>query len=265
MFYAIALRFTWNPVNGIDLGFFKIHFYSLMFVIAFSIGYYLMNAMFKREGVAKEKLDSLIVYAIVSILIGARLGHVIFYQTELFREDFLSVFLPIRTVPNFEFTGFRGLASHGATIAIIIALYLFNKKILKKGWLWILDRAVVVCSPGAALVRIGNFLNSEMIGKPNPDGNLAVRFVQNTADLSSSEVRARTGISNLDKAYQALKDQQYADVIESIPYRYPGQLMESFGYVFVFLILYFLYWKTDAREKPGFLFGLFLLCLWVCV
>ena len=257
---TFALKFTWNPTNGIDLGFFKIHFYSLMFVVAFALGYYLMKPIFKREELPQEKLDSLFIYAIVSILIGARLGHVIFYQPELFREDFISVFLPIRTVPEFEFTGFRGLASHGAAIVTIIGMYIYNKKILKKAWLWILDRVVITMASGAVFVRLGNFLNSEMVGY-DTDSALGVRFVQNTDDLHPSTVKAETGINNLDKAYQALKDPQYADIIEGIPYRYPGQLMEAFGYVFVFLILYFLYWKTNARKKTGFLFGLFLLLL----
>ena len=257
----LALEFTWNPINGLDLGFFKIHFYSLMFVVAFGLGYYLMKPIFKREGLPQEKLDSLFIYAILSILICARLGHVIFYQPELFKEDFISVFLPIRTVPEFEFTGFRGLASHGAAIATIIGMYLYKKKYLQKSWLWILDRVVITMASGAVFVRLGNFLNSEMVGKENPDGNLAIRFIQNTDDLSQGLVKSKTGIDNMDKAYQALKDPQFADVIASVPYRYPGQLMEAFGYVFVFIILYLLYWKTDARKKPGFLFGLFLLLL----
>ena len=79
-----------------------------------------------------EKLDSLFVYTILGTMIGARLGHVIFYQAELFREDFFSVFLPFKFRGGFEFTGFRGLASHGATIGMIVSMYLYNKKVLKK-------------------------------------------------------------------------------------------------------------------------------------
>ena len=79
----IALKFTWNPLTGIDLGFITIHFYSLMFVVAFSLGYYLTKKVYNNEKVPLEKLDSLFMYAVVSILLGARLGHVLFYQTEL--------------------------------------------------------------------------------------------------------------------------------------------------------------------------------------
>ncbi|WP_405211804.1 prolipoprotein diacylglyceryl transferase [Dokdonia sp. Asnod2-E02] len=254
-----ALKFTWNPVSGLDLGFITIHFYSLMFVVAFSLGFYLMKKMFQREEVAIEKLDSLFIYAVVSILLGARLGHVFFYQTELLWEDPLSVILPFRFVPEFEFTGFRGLASHGAAIATIFGLYLYNKKILHKSVLWILDRVVITCASGAIFVRIGNFLNSEMVGKIT-DSPLGIQFVQD--EISERRAVSLTNIQNPKKAYQALtEDPQFAEIISSIPYRYPGQLMEAFGYVFVFIILYLLYWKTEARKKPGFLFGLFLLLL----
>lgn len=259
MSIALPLKITWNPVSGIDLGFLTIHFYSLMFVVAFSLGFYLMKKMFLREGISLEKLDSLIIYAIVSILLGARLGHVIFYQTELLWEDPLSVLLPFRFVPTFEFTGFRGLASHGAAIATIFGMWLFNKKILHKSVLWILDRVVITCASGAIFVRIGNFLNSEMVGKVT-DSPIGMKFVQD--EISEPRAMQLTKMPSAKKAYQALtNNEQYADIINGIPYRYPGQLMESFGYVFVFLILFFLYWKTDARKKPGLLFGLFLLLL----
>ena len=102
------LSFTWNPSEGLDLGFYTLHYYSLMFVISFVLGWFIMKAIYKREGIPLEKLDSLFIYMVLAILIGARLGHVIFYQSELFLEDPLSVFLPFETVPEFKFTGFRG-------------------------------------------------------------------------------------------------------------------------------------------------------------
>ena len=254
-----ALKFTWNPISGIDLGFITIHFYSLMFVIAFGLGYYLMKPIFKRESVPQEKLDSLFMYAVISILVGARLGHVIFYEPERFSKDFFSVFLPFSFVPEFEFTGFRGLASHGAAIVTIIGMYLYNKKVLQKSWLWILDRVVIPVASGAIFVRIGNFLNSEMVGDTT-DGPLGIQFVQH--EIREGQAIATTGIRDGQEAYQALTtNPEYASIIEGLPYRYPGQLMESFGYIFVFLIIWGLYWKTDFRKKPGFIFGAFLLLL----
>lgn len=255
----LALKFTWNPISGIDLGFITIHFYSLMFVVAFSLGYYLMKSIFKREGVGQEKLDSLFIYAVVSILLGARLGHVIFYEPTLFKTDFFSVFLPFRFVPEFEFTGFRGLASHGAAIVTLIGMYIYNKKILQKSWLWILDRVVVPVASGAVFVRLGNFLNSEMVGDKT-DSPIGIRFIQH--EISENEAIAKTGIRSGNKAYRELTtNPQFTELIDSLSYRYPGQLMEAFGYVFVFLILLALYWKTELRKKPGFIFGSFLLLL----
>ncbi len=255
----LALKFTWNPVSGIDLGFLTLHFYSLMFVVAFSLGYYLMKKIYINEEIPQEKLDSIFIYAVVSILIGARLGHVLFYQTELLWQDPLSVFLPFRFVPDFEFTGFRGLASHGAVIVGIYGMYRYSKKVVKKSVLWTLDRVAIPVSLGAMFVRIGNFFNSEMVGKVT-DSPIGIQFVQD--EISERRAVSLTNIKNPKKAYQALtEDSQFAEIIAEIPYRYPGQLMEATGYIFVFLTVLTLYWKTDARKKPGLLFGVFLLLL----
>ena len=223
------LQIVWEPASdGIRLfRDFKIHYYSLMWMIAFIFGLQIMKKIYKNEGESESKMDSLFMHSVLGIMIGARLGHVIFYQSELFREDFFSVFLPFKFSGGFEFTGFRGLASHGAAIGMIISMYIYNKKILKKSVLWILDRVVIPCALGAIFIRIGNFFNSEMIGKPaSEDLPWAIIF----------------------------KD------MDSIP-RHPGQLYEAFGYIFVFLILFLLYWKTNKRQQEGFLFGLFLLLL----
>ena len=120
------LKIVWDPLKGIDLGFFMLHFYSMMWIIAFIIGFYITKRIYKNEGQSEESLDSLFIYCVLGIMIGARLGHVIFYQPELFREDFFSVFLPFSFKDGFRFTGFAGLASHGAAIAMIISMYLYN-------------------------------------------------------------------------------------------------------------------------------------------
>ena len=122
------LGITWNPSEGIDLGFFMIRFYSLMWVTAFALGWYILKFIFIRENESLEKLDSMFIWLVVATMLGARLGHVIFYQSELFLEDPLSILLPIRTVPDFKFTGFAGLASHGAAIGIVFAMVYFSKK-----------------------------------------------------------------------------------------------------------------------------------------
>ena len=123
-----------------------------------------MKRIFKNENQSEKDLDALFMHSVLGIMIGARLGHVIFYQPELFTEDFFSIFLPFSFKGGMHFTGFQGLASHGAAIALIFSLYLYNKKVLKKSILWILDRMVVPAAIGGAFIRIGNFINSEIIG-----------------------------------------------------------------------------------------------------
>lgn len=221
------LQIEWDPIKYIDLGFFKLHFYSLMWITAFILGFSIMKRIYKNEGESEESLDSLFIYSVLGIMLGARLGHVIFYQSELITEDFFSIFLPFKFKGGFEFTGFQGLASHGAAIAMIISMYLYNKKVLHKTVLWILDRVVIPVASGAVFVRIGNFINSEIIGK-------------------------ETG-SDFGVVFKQLG--------ETTP-RHPAQLYEAFCYIFVFLILFYFYWKTKKSEQQGFLFGLFLVLLW---
>ncbi len=254
------LTFTWNPIEGIDLGFLIIRFYSLSYVLAFIVGWFIMKRFFKHENVSLDKLDSLFIYMVLAILLGARLGHVIFYETELLWEDPLSVILPFKTVPEFEFTGFRGLASHGAAIGIIISLILFNRKKLKFPTLWIFDRVVITVAIGAAFVRLGNFMNSEIVGKPSGDFPLGVRLIRN--DIRPEVAVKTTGIKDVDGAYSAIvNDPQYYDLLTSVPFRHPTQLYEALGYVITFLVLWYLYWKTTKKEFPGYIFGWFLILL----
>jgi prolipoprotein diacylglyceryl transferase len=198
-----------------------------MFVIAFTLGWFITKRIFKNEEEPLEKLDSLFIYMVVAILVGARMGHVIFYQSELILEDPLSIFLPFSFVPEFEYTGFRGLASHGAAIGVIIAMFIYSKRVLKKPVLWILDRVVIAVASGAIFVRIGNFINSEIIGKAT-NSDFGVVFKQLGEDFP----------------------------------RHPAQLYESAGYIIVFLLLWFIYWKTQKKNQLGYLFGLFLVLLW---
>lgn len=259
-----TLSIVWNPNEGIDLGFFMIRYYSLMFVIAFGLGWYIMKGIFIRENESLEKLDSLFVWTVVATLVGARLGHVLFYQRELFAEDPLSILLPFRTVPSFKFTGFAGLASHGAAISIIIVMFYFSKKIMKRPILWVLDRIVIPVASGAIFVRIGNFMNSEIYGHEIKDGNpfYAVKFVKDDAFWRGKNVMEITKSATENEGYKLIQnDPKYIDILNQIPFRHPAQLYESFCYIFVFALLYFLYWKTDSREKQGFLFGMFLLTL----
>lgn len=255
-----SLSFVWNPTEGIDLGFFQIRYYSLMFVIAFGLGWYIMKKIFEREGESLEKLDSLFIWTVLATLLGARLGHVFFYDWEYYRNHLSEILLPFKFTPSFEFTGFQGLASHGAAIAIIIAMYYFSKKVMKRPMLWVLDRVVIPVASGAIFVRLGNFFNSEIVGHIT-DSPLGIKFVRD--QFSAREAVNATGLQNPNDAYHAITNNpKFAALLEQVPAKHPAQLYEAACYVIVFVILFFLYWRTNVRERIGFLFGLFLVLLW---
>jgi prolipoprotein diacylglyceryl transferase len=218
-----------------------------------------MKNIYDRENESIEKLDSLFIWTVLATLLGARLGHVLFYDWEYFRNHLLEIFLPFRFDPTFEFTGYQGLASHGAAISIIIAMYYYSKKILKRPLLWILDRIVIAVASGAIFVRLGNFFNSEIIGKETTS-SFGIQFIHD--QFSPRDAVNATQIANPKEAYNAIAtNPQFASLLEQVPARHPAQLYEAFCYIFVFAILFFLYWKTEARQKSGFLFGLFLVLL----
>lgn len=223
----------WDPSKGLKLGPVTLHFYSLMFILAFGLGYVMMAKIFKIDNVNEKYLEPLFTWTLVGTILGARLGHVIFYEPELFKTDFWSVFLPMRTKPKLEFTGFSGLASHGAAIMLILTTLYYSLKIIKKNPLWVYDRIGIVVALGGAFVRMGNFFNSEIIGKAvSPDSPFAILFPQQSYGYGPT-----------------------------VP-RYPSQLFEAAGYLLLFVLLWFLYRKTDRKYQQGWLFGLFFLILW---
>lgn len=258
------LSITWNPSEGLDLGFFMIRYYSLMFVVAFGLGWYIMKHIFQREGESLEKLDKLFIYTLVATLLGARLGHVFFYDWDYFKNHPAEILLPFRFSPKFEFTGFAGLASHGAAIAIILTMVYYSRKIIHRPLLWVLDRVVIPVTSGGIFVRFGNFMNSEILGREtSADLPTAVRFIRGEDNLGKREVMARTGINNYDEAYKAVEtNPQFSSILDAIPYRHPAQLYEALGYVIVFAIIFYMYWKTNARKSHGLIFGVFLVLLW---
>lgn len=224
---------TWDPATGINLGPFTLHYYSLMFVLAFGLGYVIMSKIYKIDNVNLKYVEPLFTWTLVGTILGARLGHVIFYQPELFKQDFWSVFLPIQTKPELKFTGFAGLASHGATIALIFTTLYYAYKVIRKNPFWVYDRIGIVVALGGAFVRIGNFFNSEIIGKPAPEGS----------------------------AFAILFPQQSSEYGAIVP-RYPTQLFEATGYFLLFILLWVLYRYTKRKYQQGWLFGLFFIILW---
>jgi phosphatidylglycerol:prolipoprotein diacylglycerol transferase len=259
-----SLSIVWNPSEGLDIGVFMIRYYSLMFVVAFGLGWFIMKKIFDREGESVEKLDKLFIYTLIATLLGARLGHVFFYDWDYFKDHKMEILLPFRFNPDFEFTGFAGLASHGAAIAIILTMIYYSRNIIHRPLLWVLDRVVIPVTSGGIFVRLGNFFNSEILGRETTaDTPTAVKFVRGEDWLDKHDVVRYTKIPDYKEAYKAVEtNPDFSAMLNRIPYRHPAQLYEAFGYIFVFLIIYYMYWKTDARKKHGLIFGVFLVLLW---
>jgi len=232
----LSIVWDWNP-ELINIGGFGIRWYSLMFVAAFILGLRLMKKIYINDNIPVEKLDPLFMYVFVSMLIGMRLGDVFFYSWDYYQNHLLEIILPIKKqegasalfglLDGWKFTGFTGFASHGAAIAIPIAMYFYAKKHLQKPWLFILDRLGIMVALAGFFIRFGNFFNSEIYGKPTGS--------------SFGVIFKRAG--------------------ETVP-RHPTQLYEAFSYLVLFFALWYFYWKTDKKNQTGFLFGLFMVVLW---
>jgi prolipoprotein diacylglyceryltransferase len=165
------LTITWSMSKGIDLGIITLRFYSLLFAGGFVLGYFLMKRIFAKEGVSMQKLDALVTYTVVATIVGARLGHVFFYQWDYYAKH------PIEIFKVWE----GGLASHGAAVAIIIAIVIYSRKVLKKSPLWMLDRLVITIALAGALIRLGNWFNSEIYGNMG-NSSLQTVFVEPPRD-----------------------------------------------------------------------------------
>jgi prolipoprotein diacylglyceryl transferase len=190
----------WNGSPEIfSYGQFALRWYGLLFALGFLVSQQILYYIFRKEGKPEKDVDTLTIYMIVATILGARLGHVIFYQPEIIWESPLSVLLPFEFSP-FRFTGFQGLASHGGAFGIFIALWLYSrKKKANQNYLQILDRiAIVVCITGC-FIRLGNFFNSEIIGKPSSNP-LSVVFVNR---ITESIMRDTNGSNPV--AYSQIK------------------------------------------------------------
>ncbi len=156
----------WNIIPQlIDLGKFEIRYYSLLFALGFILGYFILLKIFKKQGLTVEFLDKLTIYMVVSTIIGARVGHCLFYEFDYYIKHPLEIILPWHGTigDDFEFTGFQGLASHGAAIGILAGIYIFARK-TKSSFLWVMDMIVIVTALAGSLIRLGNLMNSEIYG-----------------------------------------------------------------------------------------------------
>ncbi|MDF4202270.1 prolipoprotein diacylglyceryl transferase [Maribacter sp. SA7] len=269
------LGITWNPNETLfNIGFIQIKYYNLLWITAFALGWFIMKKIFLNEKKSVEQLDSLFIYTVLSTMLGARLGHVFFYDWAYYSNHLIEILIPVREsdsgsllfglIDGYEFTGFAGLASHGATIGIIIGIYLYTRKYPEFKMLWIFDRMAIPVAIGCFCVRLGNFFNSEINGKIVDENFIfATKFIRDSDDLHPSKALGITQEKTLNAAYAAIENNpQFSQYLAEIPYRHPAQLYEGIGYLFIFILLYFLYWKTDKKNKPGYLFGLFFVLLW---
>lgn len=172
----------WNGSPEIfSIGPFALRWYGLLFALGFLITQQILYYIHKQEGKPDRDVDTLTIYMAVATILGARLGHVIFYQPEIIWESPWSIFLPFEFNP-FRFTGLQGLASHGGAIGILFALWLYSrKKKPNQNYLQVLDRIVILVCLVGAFIRLGNFFNSEIIGKPS-NNPLSVVFVNRVSE-----------------------------------------------------------------------------------
>ncbi|RZT96062.1 prolipoprotein diacylglyceryl transferase [Ancylomarina subtilis] len=192
-----------------------VRWYGLLFALGFLLGYQLVERMFKKEGIPLEWLEKLFMYTLIATVIGARLGHVFFYGWEFYSQH------PIEILKIWH----GGLASHGATIGILAALYFYSKKVSKKSILWVLDRVAIPVALAGFFIRTGNLMNSEIIGTQ----------------------------TDLPWGFQFVR----ASIYEPLAPRHPAQLYEALCYLTSFGILMYMYWKTNAKEYAGRLVGTF--------
>jgi len=206
------IRWDVSPVL-FELGPLPIRWYSLGWLLAFGVGFYLVRWMYLREGKPEADLDKVLLYMMVGAIVGARLGHCFFYRPDYYLAN------PLEIVAFWK--GFRGLASHGGTLGILVALYLYCRTRPNQPYLWLLDRIAAPTALGGFFIRMGNLMNSEILGLPT--------------DVPWAFVFTR---------------------VDGLP-RHPAQGYEALSYLLIFLLLFSLYRKRGSDLPRGLLTGLF--------
>ena len=219
------LVINWTIDSQIIEGLKTPNLYGLLFVGGLTCGYFVINAMFKKEGVPEKSMDQLVLYVVLSTIIGARLGHVFFYGPYWGPDGYFST--PGEIIKVWE----GGLASHGAAIAILVALWVYSKKVVNKPYLWILDKIAPAVAIAACCIRLGNLVNHEIVGDPT---DLPWAF--------SFQYYFNEDIGNFDPTP-----------------RHPAQLYEAILYLISFFVLMYMYWKLEKWRQPGFIIGNFLI------
>jgi phosphatidylglycerol---prolipoprotein diacylglyceryl transferase len=233
----VILGIDWTVDSQLIDGYSTPNLYGLLFVSGLIIGYFVIRKMFKNEHVQEMLLDKLLIYVVLATIIGARLGHVLFYgpywdeydaSGRLIVEGYFSH--PLLILKVWE----GGLASHGAAIVILIVLYYFSKKVAKRPMFWILDRIVAPIAIAGCCIRLGNLVNHEIIGIPT-DMPWGFKFMNEGGEYMINGEHV---------------------------YRHPAQLYEAITYIISFFVLRYMYWKTNAKDMPGRIFGAFMVLIW---
>ena len=218
---------TWTADPAIfSIGSREIRWYGLAFAIGFLIGYKIVEKMWKREKLNPAWIDSLLIYTMLGTVIGARLGHCLFYAPDYYLAN------PLEILKVWE----GGLASHGGTLGIIIAIYFYSKRVSHRSMLWTFDKLVVPTGLVAAMIRLGNLMNHEIYGHPT-DLPWGFRFIENLHAWKRGAAPVFTAPSH------------------------PTQLYEAASYLVTFVICMWLYFKKDAWKKEGLIFGVFMICV----
>lgn len=231
----MVLGIDWSVRSEIIEGWRTPNLYGLLFITGMIIGYYIVRKMFKVENIHEKYLDKLLLLVVPATIIGARLGHLVFYENAFdftdekgLHEGYLSH--PFNIIKIWE----GGLASHGAAIVILAVLFYYSRKIVKRPMLWILDRVVVAIAIAGCFIRLGNLVNHEIIGIP----------------------------TDLPWGFKFLYTEEKYMIDGEQVYRHPAQLYEAICYLISFVILFRMYWKTKAKYTAGKIFGAFMILIW---
>ncbi|MDR0845355.1 MAG: prolipoprotein diacylglyceryl transferase [Tannerella sp.] len=224
---APLIEVTWTVDPAIfSIGSREIRWYALAFMFGFAIGYKIVERMWKNEGINPKWIEPLLVYTVAGTILGARLGHCLFYNPQYYLAN------PVEILKMWE----GGLASHGGVLGIIIAIWLFSRNVSHKSMLWTFDKLVTPTGLVAALIRLGNLVNHEIYGHPT-DLPWGFRFVDNLYAWRQGAAPVFT------------------------PPCHPTQIYEAICYLLTFALCMWLYFKKEAWKKEGFIFGIFMICI----
>jgi len=223
------LYILWDPsLEAFHLGSFSVRWYSLCWLIGLALAYCVVRWLFKDQKIPQEKFDPLFIYCFFGILIGARLGHCIFYQPEYYLTSvngFIEMLLPIqKTAEGWKMTGYEGLASHGGTLGLMLALWVYVRHIKVPLW-QVLDNIAIATGTTACFIRLGNLMNSEIIGS----------------------------VTSVPWGFYFVNAQPASMGLEP---RHPAQLYEAMAYGLLFIIMLLLYKRQKSKVGTGYYFGL---------